>query len=59
MTRVTVYLTGPFAPGNRDWHQAYLLRQDQLGITVVENNVGTGEKTTYPWVKVQRVTEHA
>lgn len=58
MKRITIYLNGPHGPGSRDWHQAYLLRQDAFGLTVVERADGSGAITTYPATQIQRYVEH-
>ena len=52
-----VYLTGPFAPGGKDWDRGEFVRHDAAGLTLRGNGSGDTGVRTYPQNVIQRV-EH-
>lgn len=51
MTRITIQLKGRYAPGDKDWHQGTLARENANGIEIEDR----GERYFYPWGQVTRV----
>jgi hypothetical protein len=51
----TIYLTGPWAPGEQQWHQGYIRNHTAAGAWVFPNNFTSDGGTFYPADKIARI----
>lgn len=53
----TIHLNAKIAPGDKDWHQGYIVRRDNYGVTINPNRDQHGPFTFYPWHQVTKIEE--
>lgn len=51
----TVYLKGPWGPGDKTWAKGYITKQDATGVWLNEREDWRGTSTFWPMLTIQKI----